>query len=93
MISSSALDVLHHFSERPNSHYERDEPQKDATDHFGLPSTYLIERPKYFGVIVKVSVDEDRAEDETSECGKDRRQSRDGPDGKARPAIEPRAEI
>jgi hypothetical protein len=44
-------------------------------------------------MIIKIPVDEEHAETETSECRKYRDESRDEPDSKARPAIEPSPEI
>jgi hypothetical protein len=44
-------------------------------------------------MIIKIPVDEEHAETETSECRKYRGENRDDPDSKARTAIEPRPEI
>jgi hypothetical protein len=84
---------LSHFAEGPKSHNESYESQKNTSDQFGLGSAHLIKCPKYFGMIIKIPVDEEHAETETSECRKYRGENRDDPDSKARTAIEPRPEI
>lgn len=93
LISSSALDGLNHFAERPKGQDESDESQKNTSDQFSLGSARLIKRPKYFGMTIKIPVDEEHTETETSKCRKYRDQSRDEPDSKARTAVEPRPEI